>query len=114
MKLVHAYSVKELRIYEPPADGEDYVIGADPSEGLTKSGDSDYACAQVLRCSDGKQVAAFRAKYDPKTFGELLDQLGRFFNDALLDDPLLSSRQCPELPAGVLCQRNLKSHRLVQ
>jgi hypothetical protein len=83
-KLVHAYSVKELRIYEPPADGEDYVIGADPSEGLTKSGDSDYACAQVLRCSDGKQVAAFRAKYDPKTFGELLDQLGRFFNDALL------------------------------
>ena len=83
-KLIHANGLGELRIYEPPVDGEDYVIGADPAEGLTKSGDGDFAAAQVLRCSDGKQVASFKARYDPKTFGELLDQLGRFYNDALL------------------------------
>jgi len=63
-------------------DGE-YVVGADPSEGL-KGGDP--AAAYVLRVDRGQgqaeTVAALHGWLDPDVFGSQLNLLGRWFNNA--------------------------------
>lgn len=70
-----------LKIWELPKRGVEYVIGADPAEGL-KNG--DYSVADVVRKDEMRTVARLRGHIDPDLFGHQLDLLGRFYNYALL------------------------------
>ena len=73
----------------PDAEGE-YVIGADPSEGIdVKSGqsgsqDPDYSVAEVVDARTGEQVAKLRARIQPAAFGEVLYALGWFYSWAYI------------------------------
>jgi hypothetical protein len=72
-----------LTVYEWPMNGAKYVIGADVSEGIGK----DYSVASVIRVTDyaDYQVAVFaRNDIDPYSFGELLNRIGRFYNEAMI------------------------------
>lgn len=70
-----------LRIWEFPKLGEEYIIGADISEGLSGG---DYSCAQVLSRKSFKQVAVWHGLQDPAEFGRTLLYLGYFYFTALL------------------------------
>lgn len=70
-----------LKIFDLPEDKEEYVIGADVAEGLV---DGDFSVADVIRKRDMKTVARYRGHPDPDQFGSILEQLGRFYNYALI------------------------------
>lgn len=57
-----------------------YFVAGDP----THSTVGDYACAQVLSRRTWEQVAVWRGKTDPNTFGEELAKLGTYYNKAML------------------------------
>lgn len=70
-----------LTIYRAPSSNQDwgqYYVGGDP----TRSTFGDYACAQVINRRTYEQVAVYRRKCDPMTFGEELAKLGVFYNTA--------------------------------
>jgi hypothetical protein len=70
-----------LKIWELPQRGREYVIGADVSEGV-KGG--DYSVADIIDKKTLKTVAKWRGLVDPDVFGRKLEQLGRFYNFALI------------------------------
>ncbi|HEX7116278.1 MAG TPA: hypothetical protein VF193_14215, partial [Steroidobacter sp.] len=70
-----------LRVWQKPRAGERYVIGADVAEGLEHG---DFSCADVLRCSDGAQVAQWHGHEDPDRYGDILFDLGNWYNGALI------------------------------
>jgi hypothetical protein len=55
-----------------------YRIGADPTHTTT----GDYACGQVINRRTMEQVAVYRRKCDPVTFGEDMFLLGLYYNTA--------------------------------
>jgi hypothetical protein len=76
-----------LTIFRFP--GEDmekckYMISGDATRSIT----GDYSCAQVLNRRTWEQVAIFRRKIDPMSFGDQMSLLGRYYNWAIL---------CPEI-----------------
>lgn len=77
-----------LKVFvKPSADRAfgNYIIGGDPASPLTLAQTSkDYVCAQVLNRNTWEQCAVFREKMDAATFGEKLELLGRWYNDALI------------------------------
>lgn len=68
-----------VEIYEYPRKFYNYVVGADPSEGVR-----DRSVATVLSKKDFRVVAKIRGLLKPDEFGEQLSLLGRFYNNALL------------------------------
>ncbi|MBF0458325.1 MAG: hypothetical protein HQK99_10565 [Nitrospirae bacterium] len=70
-----------LMIWEEPAHGLIYVIGADVAEGL-QSG--DFSCAFVVERLTGRQAAIWHGHMDADLFGALLVNLGRYYNTAWL------------------------------
>jgi hypothetical protein len=70
-----------LTYIEEPKEGEEYVIGADASQGLP---DSDPCGGAVLRKSDWAQVAWAYGKWKPEGLAKILDDLGRKYRNALL------------------------------
>lgn len=82
----HSHDGPFTEIWEMPEAGESYVIGADTADGL--GGKHDYSVAQVLRLGRGGadvHVATFASNTtDAGTFAEIINLLGRFYNDALL------------------------------
>jgi hypothetical protein len=73
----------EVGVWQVPKMGEKYVIGADVAEGI-QTDDTDYSCADVLKCSNGQQVAHLHCKKDPDLFGDALYHLGKYYNTALM------------------------------
>lgn len=81
-------------VYEWPEPGVRYVIGADPTEGSTKTGfGRDYHAAVIIRRGkleqpderDGTLVARYIARdVEPHDFARILDRWGRRYNNALL------------------------------
>lgn len=70
---------KQLQIYELPKDGDRYIISCDCSEGIGK----DYHVATVWNYETKKQVAMFRNnKIRPDQFSEIINYLGRYYNNA--------------------------------
>ena len=72
-----------LTVYKAPTPDRDagrYIVAGDP----THSTRGDYACAQVINRRTMEQVAVWRGRIDPTTFGEELFKLGLYYNDALL------------------------------
>lgn len=68
-----------LKVWEQPQEKE-YVIGADVAEGIG----GDYSVASVIAKDSHKTVARWRGDVQPYEFGEVLDQLGRWYNNALI------------------------------
>lgn len=68
-----------VRVYKKPIRGIPYVVGVD-----TAGEGSDYAVAQVLDNTTGKQVATMRGRVDEDVFARQVYCLGRYYNDALV------------------------------
>lgn len=69
-----------LKVWIPPQDGHEYVIGADVSEGINE----DFSVATVMDKGTHQTVARWRGDMEPSDFGELLVLLGRWYNHALI------------------------------
>jgi len=69
-----------LKIWKMPQPEKSYVIGADVAEGVNK----DYSVATIMDEDNMETVARWRGDAEPSEFGEILDQLGRFYNNALI------------------------------
>lgn len=72
-------AIPELEVYARPIPGRRYVIGADPAEGLSASDDSSFT---VMDEQSMTEVAAMAAKLEPAEFASVIDQVGRWYNDA--------------------------------
>lgn len=69
-----------LKVWEQPQEGHDYVIGADVAEGIA----ADFSVATIIDKATRKTVARWRGDLQPADFGETLEQLGRWYNHALI------------------------------
>ena len=68
-----------LQVFTKPLDGHAYVIGVDPAEG---NPNSDESSATVLDLHTGEEVAVLAGRLQPNTFGDYIQKLARYFNDA--------------------------------
>jgi len=71
---------RNLWVWEYPLTGHNYIVSADVARGDSK----DYSTCHVIDIDVGEIVAEYRGKIPPDRFGELLDSLGRRYNNALL------------------------------
>lgn len=69
-----------LKVWEEPKEDHDYVIGADVAEGIG----GDYSVATIVDRDSQRTVARWRGDVQPADFGEVLEQLGRWYNRALI------------------------------
>ncbi len=73
-------AIPGLKIWRLPARELDYVMGADPAEGLAASDDSSLT---VVEQASGEEVARLDGKYEPKgVFPGHIAAVGRFYNTA--------------------------------
>lgn len=70
-----------MLVWEEPQWGHAYVIGADVAEGLEHG---DYSDASVLDTETGLLCAKWHGHTDVDLFGEELNLLGRWYNNALI------------------------------
>lgn len=68
------------RIFKTPVKGAEYVVAGDPK----RATEGDFAAIQVLNRRTWEQVAVYREKVDPITFGEVMMNFGVYYNTALL------------------------------
>jgi len=71
-----------LKIWEWPIQGKHYDIGADVAEGI-KGGDKSTAVIRERKT--GKVVATWAGKLAPEDFGDVLTDLGLFYNQAFVE-----------------------------
>ena len=74
---------KNVWVWSHPIGGKNYVMTADVARGDSK----DFSTFHVIDISTGEIVAEYKGKIPPDRFGELLNEIGRKYNDALM---------CPE------------------
>lgn len=70
-----------LLVWELPDPDEDYAIGADVAEGLENR---DRSSIDVVKHSTGEQVAHWFGYLDAELFAQLLAQVGKWYNTALI------------------------------
>lgn len=70
-----------LRVWAFPQREHTYVIGADVAEGLDHG---DYSAAHVIDITTGDVVAVWHGHISPDDFGDVLAQLGWWYNTALI------------------------------
>lgn len=73
-----------VRTFFEPEPGVEYLIVADPSEGIDGHGNHDYAVAHVYNCSTWEQACHYRGRPDPASFGLDLSVLGTMYNYATI------------------------------
>lgn len=81
-----------LTIYKNPANeqrNDRYFIAGDSSMALNNGG--DYASMHVINRQTHEQVATWRGKIDPTSFGQEMAKLGRYYNTCMV---------CPEVNWG--------------
>ena len=71
----------EMYVWDFPRKESVYVIGADVAEGLSYG---DYSSAHIIDAKSGIIVAVWHGRIEPDLFGELLCELGWWYNNALL------------------------------
>jgi hypothetical protein len=71
----------EMMVWDFPRLESVYVIGADVAEGLSYG---DYSSAHIIQADTGIVVATWHGRIEPDLFGELLCELGWWYNNALL------------------------------
>tara|TARA_B100000586_G_scaffold161870_1_gene117959 strand:+ start:955 stop:1626 length:672 start_codon:yes stop_codon:yes gene_type:complete len=69
-----------LEIWHRPNLNSAYVMGVDTAEGL---GHGDYSVIQVLSVASGDQVGIWHGHIAPDLLAEEVDNLGRWYNNAL-------------------------------
>ena len=72
-------SIAQLEVYERPAPGRQYFIGADPAEGHPTSDDS---ALEVIDALNGREVAALAEKLSPSLFAAVVAHVARLYNNA--------------------------------
>lgn len=78
--ILKQYYSRSFFMYQKPKVGEKYYIGVDSSEGVGK----DSSTCVVLN-KDGEEVAMFKDnKIKPYVFAEFVNELGHYYNKALL------------------------------
>jgi len=70
-----------LKIYEYPAPGVRYVIGADVAEGLAHG---DYSCAKVLELKSGRLCAEWHGHTASDLFAYTILNIAKYFNRAFI------------------------------
>jgi len=70
-----------LLVWEDPAPGQSYAIGADVGEGLANG---DASAAVVVNRRSGRQAAELHGRIPPERFAHLLDCLGRWYHKCLV------------------------------
>lgn len=71
----------EFAVWDFPRSDSLYVIGADVAEGLSYG---DFSSAHIIDATTGIVVAHWHGRIEPDLFGELLSELGWWYNTALL------------------------------
>lgn len=69
-----------LKVWTQPQNNREYVIGADVAEGVG----GDYSVATIMDKVSHETVARWRGDAEPADFGEILEQLARWYNRALI------------------------------
>lgn len=87
-----------LFLWEEPIPGHCYYIGGDAARGI-ESG--DFAAAVVWNGTTGHQAARMSSKIAPEYMAFVLNLLGRWFNDAMINLELTGN-------LGLGCQRALR------
>ena len=72
---------RRLQVWYPPQPGRKYLVGVDTASGAA---DGDYACAEVIDRSDGRQCAELHGHFSIRELGTKVAALGREYNDAEL------------------------------
>lgn len=70
-----------IKIYNEPIPGKQYIIAADTSGGGINS---TYSAATVIRFDNAEEVAELKKRITPPMFGQVLAELGYYYNTALL------------------------------
>ena len=70
-----------LKVWKKPMEGHKYTIGADVSEGLENG---DFSVAEVMDKDTMETVARWRGHIEPAEFGDLIEMLARWYNQALV------------------------------
>ena len=70
-----------LRVYQPPMQGHQYIAGVDIAGGYK---DGDYSTMVILDREHMNVVAVYEDRLDPDTYSQLVDALGRRYNNAFL------------------------------
>jgi hypothetical protein len=77
-----------LKVWELPVKGIKYTIGVDVADGLEKGtgekDQTDFSVVDVMRTDTLKTVARYRAHIDPDQLGEVVYDLGTYYNFALV------------------------------
>lgn len=68
-------------IYHEPLANRMYVMGVDTSEGVTGG---DYSVAVIMDRITGEEVAFYRELIAPDKLGDVLDKMGRKYNNAFM------------------------------
>lgn len=71
----------DLRIWELPKPGSDYVIGGDVARGYETG---DYSYAPVIEVGTGRHVASYHGHLHPERFGDVMMIMGYYYNNAEL------------------------------
>jgi hypothetical protein len=71
----------EMMVWDFPRLESVYVIGADVAEGLSYG---DFSSAHIIEANSGMVVATWHGRIEPDLFGDLLAELGWWYNNALL------------------------------
>jgi hypothetical protein len=71
----------KLQLYRRPLRNRMYLISADVAKGVQGG---NYSVADVWDRHSGEQVAQLRGRWDPTAYGDLLVELGVFYNNAVL------------------------------
>lgn len=86
-KEVHVPISATLTVWEEPKLDREYVLFADPAEGVDPSGtnrDPDYSVADIRDKRTHEQVGELRGRFDLDLFAELCMRAGYYFNTALI------------------------------
>lgn len=68
-----------IKQFEKPIPGHRYVCGADPADG---GSDGDHSSAVFIDLTTMNNVCCIKEKLDQNEFAELLNRLGRYYNNA--------------------------------
>jgi hypothetical protein len=69
-----------LKIWKKPEPNKQYVIGADPSLGISES----FSCIEVVNREDFEQVAEWHGKIDPDLLAYEIAKIATYYNNALV------------------------------
>jgi hypothetical protein len=70
-----------LRIWWPPRQRNEYIIGVDPAGGGVEG---DYSCAEVIERDTGLQCAELHGHFPPAELAQRVATLAREYNEALV------------------------------